>query len=388
MIKEYLSYTENNMIEFEELRLKLLESEKPIQNLKEALAIDSLKSEVEVLEKESSAPGFWDDMENSQKTMQKIGSLKSKISSYESLKNDFDDALVMIELANDEEDESLLEDCANSVKDIETRIDSLTLSTLLSGEFDSKNALLTFHAGAGGTEAQDWAEMLFRMYNRWGERHGYKVSTLDYLDGDVAGIKSATILVEGENAYGYLRGEMGIHRLVRVSPFDSSGRRHTSFASLEVMPEIDDDVNVDIREEDIKMDVYRASGAGGQKVNKTSSAVRLTHIPTGIVVSCQIERSQHQNREVAMRMLKSKLVEIKERENLERIEDIKGDQKEIAWGSQIRSYVFMPYTMVKDHRTGYEMGNITAVMDGDIDGFINAYLKQKSVEEVEKEAEE
>lgn len=376
------------MIEFEELRLKLLESEEPIQNLKEALAIDSLKSEVEALEKESSAPGFWDDMENSQKTMQKIGSLKAKISSYESLKSDFDDALVMIELANEEEDESLLEDCTNSVKDIETRIDSLTLSTLLSGEFDAKNALLTFHAGAGGTEAQDWAEMLFRMYNRWGERHGYKVSTLDYLDGDVAGIKSATILVEGENAYGYLRGEMGIHRLVRVSPFDSSGRRHTSFASLEVMPEIDDDVEVDIREEDIKMDVYRASGAGGQKVNKTSSAVRLTHIPTGIVVSCQIERSQHQNREVAMRMLKSKLVEIKERENLERIEDIKGDQKEIAWGSQIRSYVFMPYTMVKDHRTGYEMGNITAVMDGDIDGFINAYLKQKSVEEVEKEAEE
>lgn len=376
------------MIEFEELRLKLLESEEPIQNLKEALAIDSLKSEVEALEKESSAPGFWDDMENSQKTMQKIGSLKVKISSYESLKSDFDDALVMIELANEEEDESLLEDCTNSVKDIETRIDSLTLSTLLSGEFDAKNALLTFHAGAGGTEAQDWAEMLFRMYNRWGERHGYKVSTLDYLDGDVAGIKSATILVEGENAYGYLRGEMGIHRLVRVSPFDSSGRRHTSFASLEVMPEIDDDVEVDIREEDIKMDVYRASGAGGQKVNKTSSAVRLTHIPTGIVVSCQIERSQHQNREVAMRMLKSKLVEIKERENLERIEDIKGDQKEIAWGSQIRSYVFMPYTMVKDHRTGYEMGNITAVMDGDIDGFINAYLKQKSVEEAEKEAEE
>lgn len=375
------------MVEFEELRLKLLESEKPIQNLKEALAIDSLKSEVEVLEKESSAPDFWDDMENSQKTMQKIGSLKSKISSYESLKSDYDDALVMIELANEEEDESLLEDCEKSVKDIESRIETLTLSTLLSGEFDSKNALLTFHAGAGGTEAQDWAEMLFRMYNRWGERHGYKVSTLDYLDGDVAGIKSATILVEGENAYGYLRGEMGIHRLVRVSPFDSSGRRHTSFASLEVMPEIDDDVNVDIREEDIKMDVYRASGAGGQKVNKTSSAVRLTHIPTGIVVSCQIERSQHQNREVAMRMLKSKLVEIKERENLERIEDIKGDQKEIAWGSQIRSYVFMPYTMVKDHRTGYEMGNITAVMDGDIDGFINAYLKQKSVEEAEKEAE-
>lgn len=375
------------MVEFEELRLRLLDSEKPIENLKEALAIDSLKAEVEVLEKESAAPDFWDDMENSQKVMQKIGSLKAKVTGYESLKSDYEDALVMIELADEEGDLSLLDDCTASVKDIEMRVEDMTLSTLLSGEFDGKNALLTFHAGAGGTEAQDWAEMLFRMYNRWGERHGYKVSTLDYLDGDVAGIKSATILVEGENAYGYLKGEMGIHRLVRVSPFDSSGRRHTSFASVEVMPEIDDDVNVEIREEDIKMDVYRASGAGGQKVNKTSSAVRLTHIPTGIVVSCQIERSQHQNREVAMRMLKSKLVEIKERENLERIEDIKGDQKEIAWGSQIRSYVFMPYTLAKDHRTGFEMGNITAVMDGDIDGFINAYLKQKSAQEAEEKAE-
>ncbi len=375
------------MVEFEELRLRLLDSEKPIENLKEALAIDSLKAEVEVLEKESAAPDFWDDMENSQKVMQKIGSLKAKVTGYESLKSDYEDALVLIELADEEGDLSLLDDCTASVKDIETRVEDMTLSTLLSGEFDGKNALLTFHAGAGGTEAQDWAEMLFRMYNRWGERHGYKVSTLDYLDGDVAGIKSATILVEGENAYGYLKGEMGIHRLVRVSPFDSSGRRHTSFASVEVMPEIDDDVNVEIREEDIKMDVYRASGAGGQKVNKTSSAVRLTHIPTGIVVSCQIERSQHQNREVAMRMLKSKLVEIKERENLERIEDIKGDQKEIAWGSQIRSYVFMPYTLAKDHRTGFEMGNITAVMDGDIDGFINAYLKQKSAQEAEEKAE-
>ena len=375
------------MVEFEELRLRLLDSEKPIENLKEALAIDSLKAEVEVLEKESAAPDFWDDMENSQKVMQKIGSLKAKVTGYESLRSDYEDALVMIELADEEGDLSLLDDCTASVKDIETRVEDMTLSTLLSGEFDGKNALLTFHAGAGGTEAQDWAEMLFRMYNRWGERHGYKVSTLDYLDGDVAGIKSATILVEGENAYGYLKGEMGIHRLVRVSPFDSSGRRHTSFASVEVMPEIDDDVNVEIREEDIKMDVYRASGAGGQKVNKTSSAVRLTHIPTGIVVSCQIERSQHQNREVAMRMLKSKLVEIKERENLERIEDIKGDQKEIAWGSQIRSYVFMPYTLAKDHRTGFVMGNITAVMDGDIDGFINAYLKQKSAQEAEEKAE-
>ena len=378
-------FTEKNMIEYEELKLRLLESEKTVKNLKEALAIDLLKEEISQLEQQSSAPDFWDNMEESQKIMQKIGSLKSKVTSYENVKNDFDDALVMIDLANEEEDAQLLDDCTKSVEDIEKRLEALTLSTLLSGEYDSKNALLTFHAGAGGTEAQDWAEMLFRMYNRWGERHGYKVSTLDYLDGDVAGIKSATILIEGENAYGYLKGEMGIHRLVRVSPFDSSGRRHTSFASLEVMPEIDDDVNVDIRDEDIKMDVYRASGAGGQKVNKTSSAVRLTHIPTGIVVSCQIERSQHQNREVAMRMLKSKLVEIKERENLEKIEDIKGDQKEIAWGSQIRSYVFMPYTMVKDHRTGHETGNINAVMDGEIDGFINAYLKMKSVEGAENQ---
>ena len=368
------------MIEYEELKQRLLQSEEPIENLKEALSIDHLKEEISELEKESASPDFWDDMEKSQKTMQKIGSLKAKVQSYEELKRDFDDALVMIELSDEEEDAELIEDNTQAVRDIENRIESLTLSTLLSGEFDDNNAILTFHAGAGGTEAQDWAEMLFRMYNRWGERHGYKVSTLDYLDGDVAGIKSATILIEGENAYGYLKGEMGIHRLVRVSPFDSSGRRHTSFASLEVMPEIDDDIDVEIREEDIKMDVYRASGAGGQKVNQTSSAVRLTHIPTGIVVSCQIERSQHQNREVAMRMLKSKLVEIKERENLERIEDIKGDQKEIAWGSQIRSYVFMPYTMVKDHRTNFEMGNITAVMDGDLDGFINAYLKMKSIE--------
>ena len=368
------------MLEFEELSLRLSQSQDSITNLKEALNIDSLIKEIVELEQISAEPDFWDDMQKSQKIMQKIGSLKSKVESYNQLKADYEDAMMMIDLANEEEDESLVEECTNSVSEIENRIETMTLSTLLSGEFDDSNAILTFHAGAGGTEAQDWAEMLFRMYNRWGERHGYKVSTLDYLEGDVAGVKSATILIEGENAYGYLHGEMGIHRLVRVSPFDSSGRRHTSFASLEVMPEIKDDVDVEIREEDIKMDVYRASGAGGQKVNKTSSAVRLTHLPTGIVVSCQVERSQHQNREVAMKMLKSKLVEIKERENLEKIEDIKGDQKEIAWGSQIRSYVFMPYTMVKDHRTNYEMGNITAVMDGDLDGFINAYLKMKSIE--------
>ena len=250
---------------------------------------------------------------------------------------------------------------------------------MLQGEYDGNNAILTFHAGAGGTEAQDWAEMLYRMYCRWGERHGYQVKTLDYLDGEEAGLKSASVLIEGTNAYGFLKSEAGVHRLVRVSPFDSSGRRHTSFASLEVMPEIDDNIQVDINPDDLRIDVYRASGAGGQKVNKTSSAVRITHIPTNIVVACQVERSQHQNRDTAMKMLISKLMEIKEREHLDKIEDIKGEQKEIGWGSQIRSYVFMPYTLVKDHRTNYEMGNINAVMDGDIDGFINAYLKAQSL---------
>ena len=291
----------------------------------------------------------------------------------------------MIELANEEEDLSLLDEATAEYEKVKSSLEEQRLSTLLTGEYDKNNAILTFHAGAGGTEAQDWAEMLYRMYNRWAERHSFKVKTVDYLDGNEAGLKSAVIMIEGENAYGYLKSEAGVHRLVRVSPFDSSGRRHTPFASLEVMPEIDDTIDIEISPEDIKMDVYRASGAGGQKVNKTSSAVRLTHIPTGIVVSCQVERSQHQNREVCMTMLKSKLIEIKEREHLDKIEDIKGVQKEIAWGSQIRSYVFMPYTMVKDHRTNFETGNINGVMDGDLDGFINAYLKASSLGELDNQ---
>jgi peptide chain release factor 2 len=253
------------------------------------------------------------------------------------------------------------------------------LATLLTGEYDGNNAILTFHAGAGGTEAQDWVEMLYRMYTRWAERHGYKYQVLDYLDGEEAGIKSASILIEGSNVYGYLRSEAGVHRLVRVSPFDSSGRRHTSFASVEVMPEINEDIAVAIDEKDLRVDTYRSSGAGGQHVNKTDSAIRITHIPTGIVVACQNERSQRQNRETAMKMLKSKLIEIKEREHLDRVEDIKGEHKEIGWGSQIRSYVFMPYTMAKDHRTNFEVGNIGAVMDGDLDGFINAFLRDSSL---------
>ena len=368
------------MLQFEELKLRLQESEKPLSELADALGLKEMAEEVRQLEEKTADESFWGDLQKSQKVLQKISQLKGKIKAYNDLKASYDDAMVMIELADEEEDLDLLEECTNNVQAVEAELEKQTLSTLLSGEYDAKNAILTFHAGAGGTEAQDWCQMLFRMYGQWASKHGYKFTTLDFLDGDEAGLKSAVVLIEGENAYGYLKSEMGVHRLVRVSPFDSSGRRHTSFASLEVMPEIDDTIEVEINPEDIKMEVYRASGAGGQKVNKTSSAVRLIHIPTGIVVSCQVERSQHQNREVCMRMLKSKLIEIKEREHLDKIEDIKGDQKEIGWGSQIRSYVFMPYTLAKDHRTGFEMGNINAVMDGDIDGFINAYLKKQSLD--------
>jgi peptide chain release factor 2 len=371
------------MLEFEQLNLRLLSNEQELRDLKEALGYDRLKREIEELEMKASAPDFWDDLEKSQKHLQRTGKLKNTIESYDTLCSSFDDLQVLIEMGNEEEDTSLIEEIETSIDEFEKGLAALRLQTLLTGEYDKNNVILTFHAGAGGTEAMDWVSMLVRMYTRWTERHGFKTSMLDFLDGDEAGLKSATILIEGENAYGYLKSESGVHRLVRVSPFDSSGRRHTSFASLEVMPEITDDMNIEVREEDIKMDVFRSSGAGGQHINKTSSAVRLTHIPTGIVVACQNERSQFQNREQALRMLKSKLLEIKEREHLEKIEDIKGVQKDIAWGSQIRSYVFMPYTMAKDHRTGFESGNINAVMDGDLDGFINAYLKASSKGELQ-----
>ena len=363
------------MLEFEQLNLKLLSYEQELKDLRDALGYDRLKREIEELEMKASAPDFWDDLENSQKHLQKTGKLKNTVEAYDTLCSSFEDLQVLIEMGNEEEDTSLIEEIETSIDELEKGLDALRLQTLLTGEYDKNNVILTFHAGAGGTEAMDWVSMLVRMYTRWTERHGFKVKMLDFLDGDEAGLKSATLLIEGENAYGYLKSESGVHRLVRVSPFDASGRRHTSFASLEVMPEIANDSDIEIREEEIKMDVFRSSGAGGQHINKTSSAVRLTHIPTGIVVACQNERSQFQNKEQALRMLKSKLLEIKEREHLEKIEDIKGVQKDIAWGSQIRSYVFMPYTLAKDHRTGFESGNINAVMDGDLDGFINAYLK-------------
>lgn len=372
------------MLQFEELRLQLESLYSDIKDLKEAVGISKIDQEVKKLEEISSSPDFWDDSKNSTNVLKKISTLKNRLENYKRLKSLYDDTLTLIDLADETEDLSLLDEVKDGVFLVKKELEKQRLEILLTGEYDSSNAILTFHAGAGGTEAQDWVDMLYRMYCRWAERHDYKVKLLDYLDGEGAGFKSVSILIEGVNAYGYLKSESGVHRLVRVSPFDSSGRRHTSFASLEVMPEIDDNIEIDISPSDVKMDVFRASGAGGQHINKTSSAVRLTHIPTGIVVACQNERSQYQNRELALKMLKSKLLEIKEREHLDKIEDIKGVQKEISWGSQIRSYVFMPYTLAKDHRTNFEIGNINAVMDGDIDGFINAYLKLESLNKIDK----
>lgn len=328
------------------------------------------------------AADFYNDMEAAGKIMQKIKGLRDKIARYEKLKETWEDLVTLVSLAIEEDDETVLDEVKTGYKQLCADLESMKLETLLSGKYDKNNAILTLHAGAGGTEAQDWCEMLFRMYVRWAERRGFKTETLDYIDGEEAGIKSVTFLLEGLNAYGYAKCEKGVHRLVRISPFDSAARRHTSFASLEVMPEIDDDIEVNINPEDLRVDTYRSSGAGGQHINKTESAIRITHIPTGVVVTCQNERSQHKNRETAMKMLKSKLIEIAEREQKEKIEDLKGVQLEIGWGSQIRSYVFHPYTMVKDHRTNYESGNINAVMDGDIDGFINAYLVAKSRGEI------
>lgn len=336
-----------------------------------------LNNEIEELEQKCAEPGFWDNIENTQKVLQKVKSLKDKVETYNKLVQEWEDLKTLNELGMEENDESVANEIGTGLKKLKSELQKLKLQTLLTGPYDKNNAILTFHAGAGGTEAQDWVQMLFRMFTRWGEQKGYEVKILDMLDGEEAGIKSVTFQVSGENAYGYLKGEKGVHRLVRISPFDSSGRRHTSFASLEVMPELDDDIVVEINMEDLRIDTYRASGAGGQHINKTDSAIRLTHLPTGVVVSCQTERSQFQNKETAMKMLKSKLMVLKEREQKEKIEDLKGVQLDIAWGSQIRSYVFCPYTMVKDHRTNYEMGDVNSVMDGEIDGFINAYLSSE-----------
>lgn len=339
--------------------------------------ISKLKDELSKLEERTNELGFWQNIDNSTKIVKQMNGLKAKIESYSKIENHLKDIIEMNDLVERENEESLEDELSKSIKQLQKEVDKLEIDTLLSGKYDVNNAILTLHPGAGGTEACDWVEMLYRMYTRWATDNGYKVKELDYLEGEEAGIKSVTFLVEGEYAYGYLKCEMGVHRLVRISPFDSGGRRHTSFASLEVLPEITEDIEMNINPDDLRVDTYRASGAGGQHVNKTSSAVRITHLPTNIVVSCQSERSQIQNRETAMKMLKSKLLDLKEKEHKDKIEDLKGNQMDIAWGSQIRSYVFCPYTMVKDHRTNYEVGNVQGVMDGDLNEFMNAYLRMK-----------
>ena len=364
------------IVALEEAKRRLIEIEDTVKDLRNAIRYDDLTRKVEELEASTMADDFWSNADKSSKVLQSIKQMKDKCAAYDKLCSSLEDALTLAEMAIEENDEGSVEEVERELRFVESETERQRLETLLTGEYDRNNAIVSFHPGAGGTEAQDWAQMLYRMYTRWGERHGFTVKLLDWLDGDEAGLKSATIAIEGENAYGYLRSENGVHRLVRVSPFDASGRRQTSFASVEVMPEFNDDNDtITLRDEDLEITAHRSSGAGGQHINKTDSAIRILHIPTGIVVGCQTERSQLQNKETALRMLKSKLMEIKAREKLERIEDIQGVKTKIEWGAQIRSYVFMPYTLAKDTRTGYEDANIGAVMDGEIDGFINAYLK-------------
>ncbi len=372
------------LIEYDEYKQKLRELEPELDKLSAALDIEGAKAEAARLDEEMAQEGFWNDLERSQKVQQRLKQLQNKVGRQGKLIAEWEDLTALCEMGQEADDTELLEELKSGFHTLEEKVEESRMATLLSGEYDGHNAILTFHAGAGGTEAQDWTQMLYRMYTRWAERHDFTYQILDYEEGDEAGIKSAAIAVEGENAYGLLKSENGVHRLVRVSPFDANARRQTSFAALEVMPEIQDDDEIEIREEDIEMQVYRASGAGGQHINKTSSAVRLIHKPTGFVVASQQERSQFQNKDNCMKMLKSKLMELKAQQHAEKISDIKGVQMKIEWGSQIRSYVFMPYQMAKDTRTGFEMGNIDNVMDGDIDGFINAYLTQLATGELTK----
>ncbi len=366
------------ILALEESKRTLIELHDIVEELGHQLRIEEARERAADLERETMVENFWSDAEASSRKLQTIKQLKGSVASYEALVSRLEDTLTLCEMAIEENDESSVDEVTSETAAIAEEAERKRIESLLSGPYDKNNAIVSFHPGAGGTEAQDWASMLYRMYTRWGEKSGFTVKLIDWLDGDEAGIKSATIMVEGINAYGYLKSENGVHRLVRVSPFDSSGRRHTSFASVEVLPEFNDDDSITLRDEDLEITAHRSSGAGGQHINKTDSAIRIVHKPTGIVVGCQTERSQLQNKETALKMLKSKLMEIKMREKLERIEDIQGNKANIEWGSQIRSYVFMPYTLAKDTRTGFEDGNIDSVMDGNIDGFINAYLKQLS----------
>jgi len=337
--------------------------------------ITNLKEELSTLEKQTFDTTFWENSKNSSKVLKRINEIKNKVEKHTFINNELNTLIELIDLLKQDSDVDIESELQAGIKNLERDIEKLEISTLLSGKYDINNAIITLHPGAGGTEAQDWVDMLYRMYGRWANANGFSVEELDYLAGDEAGIKSVTFLVSGNYAYGYLKGEQGVHRLIRISPFDAGGRRHTSFASVEVLPEITEDIEIDINPDDLRIDTYRASGAGGQHINKTSSAVRITHIPTNIVVACQTERSQIQNRETALKMLKSKLLQLKEQEHKETIDELKGPQKEIAWGSQIRSYIFCPYTLVKDHRTNYEVGNVQSVMNGDLNGFIDSYLR-------------
>ena len=372
------------LIEYDEYKQKLRDLGPELDKLSAALDIESARQEAARLEAETAQDGFWNDLERSQKVQMRLKQLQNKVARQEKLIGEWEDLTALCEMGQEAEDEELLAELKEGFTVLEEKVEETRMTTLLSGEYDNSNAILQFHAGAGGTEAQDWAQMLYRMYTRWAERHGFVYKILDYEEGDEAGIKSAAISIEGENAYGLLKSENGVHRLVRVSPFDANARRQTSFAAIEVMPELEDDNSVEIREEDIEMQVYRASGAGGQHVNKTSSAVRLINKPTGIVVASQQERSQFQNKDNCMKMLRAKLLELKAQQHAEKISDIKGVQMKIEWGSQIRSYVFMPYQMVKDTRTGFETSNIDGVMDGDLDGFLHAYLTQLATGELKK----
>ena len=372
------------LIEYDTYRQKLRELKPELEKLSAALDLDGARQESERLTAETEQDGFWNDLARSRKVQTRLKQLRNKISRQEKLLSEWEDLTALCDMGQEADDPEILEELRGEYDALESQIEESRMSTLLSGEYDANNTILQFHAGAGGTEAQDWTQMLYRMYTRWAERHGFTYKTLNYEDGDEAGIKSAAISIEGENAYGLLKSENGIHRLVRISPFDANARRHTSFAAVEVMPEMEEDDSVEIRDEDIEMQVYRASGAGGQHVNKTSSAVRLIHKPTGIVVASQQERSQFQNKDNCMKMLRARLLELKEQQHAEKISDIKGVQMKIEWGSQIRSYVFMPYQLVKDTRTGYETSAIDSVMDGDLDGFLNAYLTKLATGELQR----
>ncbi len=362
------------VVELDQYKYKISGYEQPMAQIKQSLDLENKKKRIEELEADMEAPGFWDNTEKSQNAMKELKALKSSFEKYDELERGLEDAKTLIEMADEENDASLIPEVENELSVFEEKLETLRIETLLSGEYDKDNAILTLHAGAGGTEACDWCQMLFRMYTRWVEANGYATQTLDYLEGEEAGIKSVTVEISGDNAYGHLKSEHGVHRLVRISPFNAAGKRQTSFVSCDVMPDIDENIDIEINEDDLRIDTYRSSGAGGQHINKTSSAIRITHIPTGIVVQCQNERSQHQNKDKAMQMLKAKLYMMKQQENAEKTSDIRGDVKDINFGNQIRSYVLQPYTMVKDHRTNKEIGNAQSVLDGNINPFINAYL--------------